>query len=208
LIGVHWLLLCAGLLPMLCAPALSADELYSVDAVKAAFLMRLTGYVQWPAQNPPALPFTIAVLGADGLAAQLQMLLRERHVRDSPAEVRQIRSIQELGNAQVVYLGSDIDLKLRRMIEAVADRPVLVVTDSEHGMELGSAVTFLVVDHRVRFEISLPAAERAGLSIGSELLAVALRVQTGNQRPGPDCGQPQTEEIRANCAARGALAGN
>jgi hypothetical protein len=38
-------------------------------------------------------------------------------------------------------------------------------------------VNFISIDRRVRFEISLDAARRAGLGIGSELLSVAARVR-------------------------------
>ena len=35
----------------------------------------------------------------------------------------------------------------------------------------------LLIDHRVRFEVSLDATERAGLRLSSRLLAVALWVR-------------------------------
>ena len=44
----------------------AAAESYSEDAVKAAFLYRFTGYVDWPVQALADPQFTIAVLGADG----------------------------------------------------------------------------------------------------------------------------------------------
>jgi len=38
-------------------------------------------------------------------------------------------------------------------------------------------VNFLMADNRLRFEVSLPAAKRAGLKVSSEMLSVAVRVQ-------------------------------
>jgi hypothetical protein len=43
-------------------------------------------------------------------------------------------------------------------------------------------LNFVTVDKRVRFEISLIAAERAGLRISSELLSVAIRVHGGRRQ--------------------------
>jgi len=51
------------------------------------------------------------------------------------------------------------------------------VTDEDHGLDEGSTVNFMLVDHRLRFEISLTAATRSGLKISSELLSVAARVE-------------------------------
>ena len=34
-----------------------------------------------------------------------------------------------------------------------------------------------MVEQRIRFEVSVPAAQRAGLTVGSQLLSVAARVR-------------------------------
>jgi hypothetical protein len=68
-------------------------------------------------------------------------------------------------------------------------RPVLVVTDSPDGLEQGGMVNFQQVDERLRFEISLPRAEEAGLVLSSRLLSAALRVETSQCcAPGRDDG--------------------
>jgi hypothetical protein len=51
------------------------------------------------------------------------------------------------------------------------------VTDSEEGLEAGGMLNFITVDHRVRFEVSLAATEKAKFRVSSELLGVAARVR-------------------------------
>jgi hypothetical protein len=51
------------------------------------------------------------------------------------------------------------------------------VTDDEGGFSAGAVINFIEVDRNVRFEISLVAADRAGLKIDSALLSVASRVE-------------------------------
>jgi hypothetical protein len=155
----------------------SAAESYSEDAVKAAFLYRFTGYVEWPAQGQAEPLFTIAVLDADGVATELARLLQNRQIQNRAAQVRSIKSIKELTNAQMLYIGAAHREELRRMIGGMAGRPVLIVTNEEDGLDAGSTVNFLLIDQRVRFEISLDAAQSAGLKVASELLAVAIRVR-------------------------------
>ena len=57
---------------------------------------------------------------------------------------------------------------------------MLVVTDADDGLALGGIINFRLVDRRVRFEISLEAADRNDLTVSSRLLAVALRVRKGD----------------------------
>jgi hypothetical protein len=155
----------------------AAAESYSEDAVKAAFLYRFTGYVDWPAQALADPQFTIAVLSADGVATELGRLLQNRLIQNRPAQIRPIKSIKELDGAQMLYIGASHREDLRHLIAATAGRPVLIVTNEEGGLDGGSTVNFLLVDQRVRFEISLDAAESSGLKVASELLAVAIRVR-------------------------------
>jgi hypothetical protein len=58
---------------------------------------------------------------------------------------------------------------------------MLPVTDEDDGLNQGSVLNFVTVNRRVRFEVSLTAADRLRLKISSELLAVAVRVRGGHR---------------------------
>jgi hypothetical protein len=164
----------------ICPPA-SAGQSYSEDSVKAAYLVRFTQYIDWP-PRVSAEPFTIAVLNAPGVAAELQRMLPDHPIKNSAARVRVIARMQELGGAQMLYLGPAPAGRLRNLISSIAFGPVLLVTDSEEGLELGGILNFVTVEHRVRFEVSLTAAERSQFRISSELLAVAAHVRGGSRQ--------------------------
>lgn len=163
----------ALLIPVL-AQAQSAER-YSEDAVKAVFLYRFTGFIEWPPTAPSG-DFSIAVLGADGVADALGHLLADRSIKDRPAHVRKIKRPEDVGEACVVYVGPNRAGDLKAIVAAAADRPILIVSSEEQGLAYGSMVNFILVDQHVRFEVSLSAANRAGLKISSDLLSVASRV--------------------------------
>jgi hypothetical protein len=74
---------------------------------------------------------------------------------------------------QVLFVGADNGgQRTAQLLAQASGRPVLTVTDAEDQPE-GSVINFLVDDHRVRFDISRPAAERNGLRVRAQLLAVA-----------------------------------
>jgi hypothetical protein len=174
-----WLVFLSAAVPSVGLAAKSVPE----DAVKAAYLYRFAGYVQWPEPGGDTAPFTIAVLGSPGVAGALAELLPNHPIKNAIAQVREITNIRDLGNAQILYMGSG-QAKFVRAAELLDSRATLFVSDEDRGLELGSVVNFLTLDHRVRFEVSLTAADRSGLKISSELLAVALRVQGGRRQSG------------------------
>jgi hypothetical protein len=178
---------------------IAAAETYSAEAVEAAFLSRFIGYVDWPPQLASDAPFTIAVLDDDAVASELTLLIGKRPVPNRVALVRTIRTVQDLGNAQILYIGAAHTDDLRRLIAPLAGRPVLIVTNEPDGLEAGSTVNFLLIDHRVRFEISLDASQAAGLRISSELLAVAVRVRGRRVFLEPGCEGPATEGASSPC---------
>ena len=167
------------------SPAHAADG-YSEDAVKAAYLYRFAGYVDWPDLGTGSEPFTIAVLGSPAVVQELKHLLPNLTVNHHPAEVREVRGLHDLGRAQILYVGAGHAAFLRTLTPT-QDHPMLLVTDEEGGLDAGGVLNFVTVDRRVRFEVSLTAAERARLKISSELLTVAVRVLGGRRQSRDGC---------------------
>jgi anthranilate phosphoribosyltransferase len=145
---------------------------------KAAFLYHFGTYVEWPESAQAQESITIAVLGAPMVVAQLQEFLPGRTILDRPVVVRTLSSINEVADAHLLFIGAESNARLRQLIDRVGRRPVLIVTDSDDGLEQGAMVNFKVVDERLRFEISVSAAEKAGLTLSSRLLATAVRVES------------------------------
>ena len=162
--------------PTLCAHA--QDAIYSADRVKAAFLYHFSTYVNWPAPVASNDEFTIAVLGADEIAAHLTEFLPGRSIQGRPMHVRRIQAIDELGEEEVLFIGAERNEHLPEYLEEVESRPLLVVTDVPDGLHQGAMINFRIVESRVRFEISQRAAENVGLEMSSRLLSAAMFVDT------------------------------
>ncbi|WP_077033523.1 YfiR family protein [Pelomonas sp. KK5] len=165
------------------APAVAlaqADEGADESHVKAAFVYKFTGYVDWPerAFDGPDAPFVIGVLGTSPLLGELSQLTAGRKVRERAIVVRKVVAGEAAAPLHLLFVG-------RAQAwhgDAAAARPVLIVTEAEGAMPRGSMINFLIVDRRVRFEIALPSVERAGLRMSSRLLAVAQHVIQGEER--------------------------
>ncbi len=151
-----------------------ADEAH----VKAAFIYKFTGYVDWPDSAPGAAeaPFVMGVLGSDVLFAELTQLAAGRKVHERPIVVRKMRTGEPVGGLQLLFIGR------AEALHAETAKPVLVVTEVEGGMPRGSMINFVIVDRHVRFAIALPAVEKAGLRMSSRLLSVAQKVYQGEER--------------------------
>lgn len=185
-------------------PAHAADA-YSADAVKAEFLYRFAGYVEWPADLPDDAPFTIAVAAADGVFNELRQRTPGRTIQNHRVEIRKVLAKSDLEHVQILYVPTRAQSSSRELLAAAVGRPILVVTDEAGALEKGSIVNFLLVDRHVRFEISLTSAERSRLRINSGLLSVAAHVE-GVRPRAEACWPALAFGLTPGCAQRAAFA--
>lgn len=158
-----------------------AEPAAGEHAVKAAFLYRFAGYVDWPASAfaGAAAPLTIGVVGAEPLRTELQEVVRGRVVADRSVEVRKLAPGEPLAGVHILFLGRAEAGRVGALRSWLQDAPVLIVTEADGALAQGSMINFVVLDRRVRFEIALDAAEKHGLRLSSRLLAVAQKVTGG-----------------------------
>jgi hypothetical protein len=161
----------------------AAEPAYSPAAVKAAFLHRFASYVEWPDAAANTEPFTIAVTGADEVAGQLEQLLPQLKIQNRRAQLRRVEAPEELDGVHILYIGPAATPRARGLLAAAGKLPILTITDDADGLASGSVINFVQVGRNIRFEVSLPAAERSRLRIDSGLLSVAARVE-GQPRAG------------------------
>jgi hypothetical protein len=147
--------------------------------VKAAYLYKFLGFVEWPPQvfQTPQSPFVIGVVGADALADELAQVVASRQVNGRPAVARKLRVGEPLTGVHLLFIGRDVGTRAAAVLAAVKDKSTLTVTESEEAFAAGSAINFVVIDDKVRFDVALRSAETSNLKISSRLLGVARRVR-------------------------------
>jgi hypothetical protein len=147
-------------------------------AVKAAYIYRFLEYVSWPAESfkTPDEPIVIGVTQDDEIAAELRRIARERMVNSRRMVVVPARAERDLA-VHVLYVSAP-DMQ-KTMKGSVRQKPVLIITDTADGLEQGATINFVQSEGRIKFEVSLDAAQRAGLTISSRLLGVAARIKKG-----------------------------
>jgi hypothetical protein len=154
---------------------------FSIDAVKAAYLFRFASYVEWPPAAPDK-PFVIGVFGAEDVAVHLERLTTGITIGGRPMKVARLRSTEDLDGVCILYVGPRVYRGARSLRQRAAKLPILLVTDNLDGLDDGAVINFIEVNRNLRFEISLQAADRAGLKIDSALLSVAAHVDMRKKR--------------------------
>jgi hypothetical protein len=157
-------------------PAAAAQA--SERTIKAAFLYKFAEYVDWPMLPGESSdsPFTIGVLGSSALTDDLLRMTADRVVDERPVRVRSVTPNESIDDLQVLFIAGEERGQLGGLLSSVKGRPILTVTETVGALSDGSIINFTVMGERVRFEVSLAAAESSRLRLSSRLLAVAEHV--------------------------------
>jgi nitroreductase len=154
-------------------PDLQAREVQ----VKAAYLYKFAGFVDWPASAfaRPDSPLVIGVAGSDELAGQLEQVVAGRSVGNHPLAVRRLRRGDALAGLHVLYIAGTDRNAAAELLASARGLPLLTVGDGAE--EPNNMIRFVVVGQHLRFEIALGQVAPSGLKISARLLAAALRVR-------------------------------
>ncbi|HEV2331931.1 MAG TPA: YfiR family protein [Gammaproteobacteria bacterium] len=150
----------------------------SQQQVEAAYLYKFGGYVTWPDKTfaAPDSPIVIGVAQADALAEELTALVTGHTIGNRPVVVRHIHDGGPLTGVNILFIGDGKSAEADTLFEVSRGKPILVVTEGADGLAAGGAVSFVVVDDRVRFDVSLDAVQQNGLKLSALLLSVAHSV--------------------------------
>ena len=176
--------LALALLALVAAGPAAADSHAPLErAVKAAFVYKFLAYVDWPAHafDSPAGPLLIGVVGSDSIAAELTHAVAGRAVGTHAIQVRRLKEGESAVGMHVLFVGRGEASRLPAIARAMQGQPTLIVTEWPGALSAGSMINLVVApDGRVRFEVALDAAERAGLRLSSRMLALAQSVRPGS----------------------------
>jgi hypothetical protein len=146
--------------------------------VKAAFLFHLAQLVDWPPGTfaSDSSPLNVCSIGDDPFHGDLENVLDGKPIGSRLIRVRHMTQLHDLHSCHVLFIGAGEDKRLPAILAELANAPVMTVGETEGFIEQGEMFRFTIEESKVRFEINLGAAEKAGLKISSRLLLLAKRV--------------------------------
>jgi len=163
--------------------------------IKAAFLYNFIKFVDWPKEKMSDVnePIVVGIIGKDPFGNAIDIITGE-HVKDKKLVVRWFnsfedskksdeknkpgvhREIEAIRKCHLLFFCSSEKNDIEEIMKPLKGSHVLTVGDMNGFLESGGVINFIIENKKVRFEINIPAAKRAGLEIRAQLLRLAKRV--------------------------------
>jgi hypothetical protein len=131
-------------------------------------------YIEWPASSKEG-EFVIAVIGDSPITKELRALANSKKANGQTILVRNIMSLSEIGNAQILYISSGKSNMIKEVLEKTKNLPTLVIGEREGLVKKGAGINFLTLDDEtLKFELNKKAIEGHNLRISQTLISLAF----------------------------------
>jgi hypothetical protein len=149
----------------------------SESDVKAAYLYQFSRYVEWPAASGAQPdPITLCVAFDARVAGALQKIAGGESGAGRRVTVRKDPDAAHVSDCHMLFIGRGDEQPVAALFKALEGKPTLIAGDDLPFLRRGGMVAFIAQDRKIRFSISLVAADAAHLKISSELLRHAVQV--------------------------------
>ena len=149
--------------------------------LKAAFIYNFVKFVDWPPQAFPnaTAPYVIGVLGDNVFGDDLEQAITNKIINGRKLVFTTFRSARDVTNCQVLFISASERHHFVEILKILQGRSILTISEnSDEFIFDGGMIEFVLGnDRRVRFRINNDAAKKAGLTISSDLLNLALPEQ-------------------------------
>lgn len=139
------------------------------------FIFSFTRYIQWPEAYNGG-DFEILVLGDSPIIEELRAMAQAKKVGDRTIKVTKINSPSEIRKCNILYIPAVQSPQISEVLEKVATRSILIVTEEPGLGAKGSNVNFITKEGKLAFELNQNAASKQGLKISNELSRLAILI--------------------------------
>jgi hypothetical protein len=153
------------------AQAASADEY----EIRAAMLLNLTRFIDWPAAKMDSghPQFLVCILGQDPITPFADRFLQNQTVDNKPVHVEHLSTLEAATSCHMLYVGASERKNLTAASAELMKNNVLIVSERPNATSPNQVIGLPSVDEHVHIEVDLAAAQRSGIGFSSKLLRLA-----------------------------------
>ncbi len=178
---LRWLLAFCCSLCLTPATRLGAQTATSKEyEIKAAFIYRLTQFMEWPTNrfSSSSEPIILCIAGTDPFGSAIDTVLQNQKVGERGIEIRRLEASATAAhtNCHLMFMGASAAAETGKIFSDLHDRAVLTIGEEEEFTRKGGHVRLFIQDNKLRFEVNIAAFERSGLKLHSQVMKLATRI--------------------------------
>jgi hypothetical protein len=161
------------------ATSFAADpETLTEYQIKAGFFFNFTRFVEWPedAFATPTSPIVACIVGETPLTDLLTGVALGKVVNGRTVSITRLKPTDDFRGCNLLFVSEAAERRTAEILARLKKTNTLTVGETPGFPLAGGMINFSIQDNRVKLEMNLDAATRAGLKVNSKLIAVSRLV--------------------------------
>ena len=142
--------------------------------LKAAFIYNFTRYTDWDTTGTET-NFIIGVMGSSPIVAPLRKIAEHNFVKNRKITLRVFARPEDIRFCHILFIPQTFSFGLAEVLN-MTDKNMLTISEEPGYARRGTAINFVLVNNKLKFEINLNAVSKSGLRMSAQLLKLAIIV--------------------------------
>jgi hypothetical protein len=138
---------------------------------KSLFKLNFIRYIGWP-EDAKGSDFVIGVLKNSQMADQLKAKTNGKKIDYQNIIIKKFKNVDDISNCQILYIDGIVNYSKHALAisQKLNNNNSLIITEGKNAILNGSMINFVIVDEKLKFEVSSENAEKYGLKLSNTLL--------------------------------------
>ena len=144
--------------------------------LKAAFIYNFTKYIDWKSSQDEN-EFIIGVIGSSPINDPLGEIVKTATVDNKKITIKRFSKPDDISFCNILFIPRNCGFPLDDILAKTNEKGMLIVSEQDGYAGLGTALNFVIVNRKLKFEANTKAINDAGLTASSQLLKLAIIVK-------------------------------
>ena len=145
-----------------------------IPKAQAMFIYNFSRLIEWPPAYKSG-AFVIGVFGTSNVADELEGYTTGKKVGAQSIIVQRIKSVDELSKCHILFVPFSRTKQLEEIVAKISGLSTLVITEKKGAIDLGSAINFLIIGDKLKFEFKQANASKYGIKVSSRLQEMSFK---------------------------------
>jgi hypothetical protein len=146
-----------------------------IPRAQAMFIYNFSRLIEWPSEYKSG-PYVIAVYGSCQTLSELESFTAGKNVGSQPIAVKKTDASEEIPNCHILFVPFNKTKELPIIVPKLQNKSTLIISEKNGAIDNGSAINFVVIGDKLKFEIKPGNILKYNMKVSSKLNEMAYKV--------------------------------
>lgn len=146
----------------------------TIPKAQTLFIYNFSRLIEWPA-NYRSGPFVIGVLGAVEITMELELYTKGKKVGTQDINVIRYKTAKDITTCHILFVPFEKTKQMPEILGTLNGKSILIITEKNGALEDGSAINFVIIEDKLKFEIKSENATKLGIKFSSKLQEMSIQ---------------------------------